>query len=62
MPTPADVLDRAAAAGLIRSAAAGTLTRLFHEARYSTHPIGEQQRCSAASALAELRRDLEAAP
>jgi hypothetical protein len=60
--TPAEVLDRAASAGLVRSAAATTLTRLFREARYSLHPMGEEHRHSARSALQRLRRDLEGAP
>lgn len=59
--TPAEVLDRAAGAGLVRSAAATTLTRLFREARYSLHPMDEGHRHSARSALHDLRRDLESA-
>ncbi len=60
--TPAEVLARAAGAGLDRSGGAGALTRLFWEARYSVHPIGEEHRRSARSALADLRRELEARP
>ncbi|MFB9831526.1 DUF4129 domain-containing protein [Actinoallomurus acaciae] len=59
--TPADVLDRAASAGLVRSEAAATLTHLFREARYSPHPIGEEHRRAARAALSRLRRDLDAA-
>lgn len=59
--TPADVLDRAASAGLVRSGAAATLTHLFREARYSLHPMGEEHRHAARTALARLRDDLEAA-
>lgn len=60
--TPAEVLDRAASAGLVRSGAATTLTRLFREARYSLHPMGEEHRRSARSALRRLRGDLESGP
>lgn len=60
--TPAEVLDRAASAGLVRSGAATTLTRLFREARYSLHPMGEEHRHSARSALQRLHRDLDSAP
>lgn len=60
--TPAEVLARAAAAGLVLSPAAGTLTRLFRRARYSRHRIPESDREAAAAALARLRADLEQAP
>jgi Domain of unknown function (DUF4129) len=56
--TPAEVLDRAAASGLVRSAAAGALTRLFRKARYSDHVMVADDRAAALSALAELRADL----
>src|SRR5579875_894986 len=37
--TPAQVLARAGAAGLVRTGAATTLTNLFRRARYSPHPM-----------------------
>jgi hypothetical protein len=56
--TPAEVLDRAAAGGLIRSAAADDLTGLFRQARYGGHDIGEPERVAAQGALARLQSDL----
>jgi len=56
--TPAEVLARAASRGLVRSAAAGTLTSLFREARYSDHPLREADRASATAALTRLRDDV----
>lgn len=56
--TPAEVLDRASPAGLVRSAAAEALTRLFRRARYSDHALAEEDRAAAASALAGIRADL----
>jgi hypothetical protein len=56
--TPAEVLARAASRGLVRSAAVGTLTSLFREARYSDHPLREVDRASAIEALARLRGDV----
>ena len=56
--TPAEVLARAASRGLVRSAAAGTLTSLFRQARYSDHPLQETDRASATEALARLRDDV----
>jgi Domain of unknown function (DUF4129) len=56
--TPAEVLDRAAASGLIRSAAADALTRLFRRARYSDHVMAADDRATALSALAGLQADL----
>ncbi len=40
--TPAEVLGRASAAGLVRSAAAEVLTGLFRRARYSQHALAEE--------------------
>ncbi|HEV2451549.1 MAG TPA: DUF4129 domain-containing protein [Streptosporangiaceae bacterium] len=60
--TPAEILARASAGGLIRSAAAGELTGLFRQARYGGGPIGEPDREAAMSALARLRSDLAAGP
>lgn len=56
--TPAQVLARAAAAGLVRSSAAETLTILFRRARYSPHPVTTADRAAAADALERLRADL----
>ncbi len=42
----------------IRDAAAQTLTRLFEEARYSTHPMGPDAAQTAWSAIADARDDL----
>jgi hypothetical protein len=55
--TPAEVLARAVSGGLARSAAAGTLTGLFREARYSDHHLQEADRAAALEALARLRDD-----
>jgi hypothetical protein len=57
--TPTEFLDRAVGAGLIRSDAAGTLTDLFREARFSRHPLGERDREAAISALARLRAEVD---
>lgn len=59
--TPIELLGRASAAGLVPSAAAGELTRLFHEARYSPHPIGPSERERAQVALGRLTDELGAA-
>jgi hypothetical protein len=56
--TPAEFLDRAAAAGLVRTAAAGQLTGLFYEARFSQHQMTRQQRGRAEQALRQLDADL----
>jgi hypothetical protein len=56
--TPAEVLGRATASGLIRSTWAGTLTSLFRQARYSSHPMTEADRAAAIGALAQVQADL----
>jgi uncharacterized protein DUF4129 len=56
--TPAEVLSRATASGLVRSAPASTLTGLFRRARYSSHPMTEADRAAAIDALAQVRADL----
>jgi uncharacterized protein DUF4129 len=56
--TPAEVLSRATAGGLVRSAWAGTLTGLFRQARYSRHPMTEADRAAAIGALAQVQADL----
>ena len=57
--TPAEVLSRATASGLVRSAPATTLTGLFRRARYSSHPMTEADRAAAIDALAQVRADLD---
>lgn len=57
--TPAEVLGRATASGLVRSAPASTLTGLFRRARYSGHPMTEADRTAAIDALAQVRADLD---
>ena len=57
---PAELLDRAVGAGLIRSDAALRLTELFREARFSSHPMTESDRAAATGALTELADDLYA--
>jgi hypothetical protein len=56
--TPAEVLGRATASGLVRSAWAGTLTGLFRRARYSSHPMTEADRAAAIGALTQVQADL----
>ena len=56
--TPGELLTRATEAGLVRGAAAGQLTALFYEARFSSHPLGHGQRDAAERALDELAADL----
>ena len=56
--TPAEVLARATAGGLVRSSCAGTLTGLFRRARYSRHPMTEDDRAAAMEALTQVRADL----
>jgi hypothetical protein len=52
--TPDELLSRARATGLIRGTAAGRLTALFYEARFSSHPLDQGQRAAAERALDEL--------
>jgi hypothetical protein len=56
--TPDELLAKAAACGLVRGEAASTLTALFYEARFSTHPLGHGQREAAELALSQLAADL----
>src|SRR5579862_4234889 len=60
--TPDELLARAVAAGTVRGPAAGRLTALFYEARFSTHPLGSGQRDAARAALDELAAELAARP
>jgi hypothetical protein len=57
--TPAEVLSRATASGLVRPAPATALTGLFRQARYGRHPMTEADRAAAIDALAQVRADLE---
>jgi hypothetical protein len=59
--TPAEILARAAAGGLVRSSAAGELTGLFRQARYGGAVMTEAARTAAEDALARLRADLASA-
>ena len=52
--TPDELLGRAAAAGLAGGGAGATLTALFYEARFSTHPLLAGARGDARDALAAL--------
>lgn len=52
--SPADLLARAAAGGLIQGAAPGRLAELFREARFSTHELGESKLVEARAALDEI--------
>jgi uncharacterized protein DUF4129 len=52
--TPDELLARASASGLVRGTAAERLTALFYEARFSSHPLGREQRDAAEQALDEL--------
>jgi len=56
--TPGELLTRATEAGLVRGTAAGRLTALFYEARFSSHPLDHRQRDAAERALDELAADL----
>jgi Domain of unknown function (DUF4129) len=58
--TPDELLARAVAAGTVRGGAAGRLTALFYEARFSTHPLDNTQRAAASAALDELAGELAA--
>jgi len=60
--TPDELLARAVAGNIVRGAAAGRLTTLFYEARFSTHPLGTGQRDAARTALDELAGELSAKP
>ena len=60
--TPDELLARAVGSGAVRGGAAGRLTTLFYEARFSTHPLGAGQRDAASAALDELAEELAAKP
>ncbi len=59
--TPDELLARAVGAGTVRGPAASTLTALFYEARFSTHPVADRQRAAASAALDQLAAELAAA-
>ena len=56
--TPDELLARAADAGLVRGDAAGRLTTLFYEARFSSHPLPAASKTKAQQALSELAASL----
>jgi Domain of unknown function (DUF4129) len=58
--TPAEVLARAADAGIIRSGSPELLTGLFRRARYSEDPMTSADSGAAATALTQMRADLTA--
>jgi hypothetical protein len=60
--TPDELLARAVASGAVGGGAAGRLTALFYEARFSTHPLGAGQRDAASAALDDLAGELAARP
>jgi hypothetical protein len=59
--TPAELLARAAAKGLVRGTAAARLTSAFYEARFSTMELTVAHRDTAEQALAELSAGLSEA-
>lgn len=59
--TAEELLTRAAHSGLTLPSSARRLAGLFHEARFSTHPMTAAQRSAAAAALAEIRDALTGA-
>jgi hypothetical protein len=56
--SPEQLLARAAGGGAIDTPAAAELTRLFGEARFSTHALTERHRESAQAALTTIRTNL----
>jgi hypothetical protein len=58
--TPDELLARAVSSGVVRGGAAGRLTALFYEARFSSHPLDAAQRDAASTALDELAAELAA--
>jgi hypothetical protein len=59
--TPDELLARAVTSGVVRGPAAQRLTGLFYEARFSSHPLGPEQRDAARQALDDLAAELAAA-
>jgi hypothetical protein len=58
--TPDELLAQATAEGLVHGPAAKTLTALFYEARFSTHPLAEDKRDAARHALSDLVAEVDA--
>jgi hypothetical protein len=58
--TPDELLDRAAAAGIVGGTEAAALTALFYEARFSSHPLPPAKRQEAQRALDVLAVALDA--
>ncbi|WP_213574042.1 DUF4129 domain-containing protein [Rhodococcus sp. USK13] len=58
--TPSEVLARAVQLGVLRSEAAAPLVRLFAEARFSRHPMGERHRAEAVDLLGRVLDDVRA--
>jgi Domain of unknown function (DUF4129) len=56
--TPDELLERATRSGLLHGAAAGRLTALFYEARYSSHALPASARDEAAEALDAISAEL----
>lgn len=59
--TPDELLAKAASTLLVSAGAARRLTSLFYEARFSTHPLDDNHRAEAETALAELASQLDRA-
>jgi hypothetical protein len=59
--TPDELLARSLAAGLLHGDAAGQLTALFYEARFSSHPVPQSARDQALRALDVISAELRAA-
>ncbi|MGC2359404.1 MAG: DUF4129 domain-containing protein [Thermoplasmata archaeon] len=60
--TPEEIRSRHLVRLGIRADAAGTLTRLFEEARYSSHPLGPEAVSRATVAIREAQEDLDRIP
>jgi Domain of unknown function (DUF4129) len=60
--TPDELLTRATATGLLRGPAAGQLTGLFYEARFSTHDLPSTVKDTAMAALDEISAELRKPP
>ena len=56
--TPDELLARAVASGLIHGPAAGRLTGLFYEARFSSHPLADAAKNDARQALDAISAEL----
>jgi uncharacterized membrane protein YidH (DUF202 family) len=56
--TPDELLARAVAAGLVRGEAAGQLTALFYQARFSARPLPGGSLAAARQALTEMAAEL----